>query len=359
LPSRTAPEPFLSRAGPTSCQRAPRRLLKHGVLDLEDLTFKVFVILVEDLEMPAPLVGQSIHGPHAGDEGGKRHETCHDRWEHPQLFFHPFKEAEARVLAGRLEVSGPRTQLLVRVHELRMCSLDLRARHGLSLVHTVAQGVEPRLQLLGKLAGETALRPCHLGLGLRSLRISDGLVRLPPLIRQLALEFHLLGLHGSHLLRQPADFAFRSRLLPHSIRMLHPETLDLGSKVRSQGTRRDVVGEVGRLPQTHEARTLTKTTTIKVQHTYTLQLLRQLLQRLPQLLSHGARYVLSGSGRQNLAAHIESGPRVPRCTLRPSHHRRRGGYHRRRDNNQLPPIRPYTTILVKDLVFKNKNLPTK
>jgi hypothetical protein len=31
--------------------------------------------------------------------------------------------------------------------------------------------------------------------------------------------------------RQPAAFVFRSRLLPNSIRMLHPETLDFGSKL--------------------------------------------------------------------------------------------------------------------------------
>jgi hypothetical protein len=151
-------------------------------------------------------------------------------------------------LAGRLEGSGPRTQLPVRVHELRMRPLDLRTHRGLGFVHAAAQGVEPHLQLLGKLAGETALHPRKLGLGLRSLRVSNGLVRLPPLLRQLAPEIRLLGLHGGHLLRQPAAFAFGSRPLLHNIRMLHPETLDLGSKLRSQGTRRDVVGEVGRLP---------------------------------------------------------------------------------------------------------------
>jgi hypothetical protein len=67
-----------------------------------------------------------------------------------------------------------------------------------------------------------------------------------------APEVRLLGLHGGHFLRQPVVFAFRSRLLPDSIRMLRLEALDLGSHVRSQGTRRDVVGEVGRLTQTHE-----------------------------------------------------------------------------------------------------------
>jgi hypothetical protein len=43
-------------------------------------------------------------------------------------------------------------------------------------------------------------------------------------------------------------FTFRSRLLPNSICMLRTETLDFGSKLRSQSTRRDMVGEVGRLP---------------------------------------------------------------------------------------------------------------
>jgi hypothetical protein len=42
-------------------------------------------------------------------------------------------------------------------------------------------------------------------------------------------------------------FAFRSRLLLNSIRMLRPETLDFGSHVHSQDTRRNAVGEVGRL----------------------------------------------------------------------------------------------------------------
>ena len=60
--------------------------------------------------------------------------------------------------------------------------------------------------------------------------------------------------------------------------------------------------------------------------------------RLPQLLGHGARHVLSGSGRQNLAARAEGGPRVPRGTLRPNHRRWQSGRHRRRDNSQLPPI---------------------
>ena len=130
-----------------------------------------------------------------------------------------------------------------------MRPLDLHVRRGLGFVQTVVQGASPRLQLLGELAGETALRPHKLGLGLRSLHISNGLVRLPPLLRQLAPEIRLLGFHSGHLLHQPAAFAFCSQLLPNNICILRPEMLDLGSKLRSQSTRRDVVGEVGRLPQ--------------------------------------------------------------------------------------------------------------
>jgi hypothetical protein len=100
----------------------------------------------------------------------------------------------------------------------------------------MAQAVEPCLQILGALAGETALRPCKLGISLRSLRIGNGLVRLRPLLHQLAPESPLLGLHSGQLLCEPSAFAFRSRLLPDSIRMLRPETLDFGSKLSSQRT---------------------------------------------------------------------------------------------------------------------------
>jgi hypothetical protein len=126
---------------------------------------------------------------------------------------------------------------------------DLRACQGLGFIHAIAQAIEPCLRILGALAGETALRPSKLGIGLRSLRIGNGLVRLPPLLHQLAPEFPLLGLHSGQLLRQPSAFAFRNRLLPDSICMLRRETLDFGSKLYSQSTQRDMVGEVGRLTQ--------------------------------------------------------------------------------------------------------------
>jgi hypothetical protein len=42
--------------------------------------------------------------------------------------------------------------------------------------------------------------------------------------------------------------------------MLRPETLDFGSKLQSQGTQRNMVGEGDRLPQeTHEIRNHIKT----------------------------------------------------------------------------------------------------
>jgi hypothetical protein len=145
--------------------------------------------------------------------------------------------------------SGPHTQLPVHVHELRMRPLDLRARRRLGFVHAIAQAVEPRLQLLNALAGETGLNPRKFGLRLSSLRIGNGLVRVPPLLHQLTPEIPPLSLRRSQPLRQPAVFVFRSRLLLNRIRMLCPETLDFGSKLRSQSTQRNMVGEVRRLPQ--------------------------------------------------------------------------------------------------------------
>jgi hypothetical protein len=70
---------------PHPIEERPRRLLKHRVFNLEDFSFKVLVRLVEDLEMPTPLAGQSIHGTLAGDEVGKRHEARHDGRKHCQL----------------------------------------------------------------------------------------------------------------------------------------------------------------------------------------------------------------------------------------------------------------------------------
>jgi hypothetical protein len=121
-----------------------------------------------------------------------------------------------------------------------MRPLDLHVRRGLHFVQAVAQATEPRLQLLGMLAGETALCPHKFGLGLRSLRLSIGSVCVPPLLRQLVPEIHLLGLHSRHPLRQLVASVFHSWLFPSSFRMLRSEALDpaleslpLGSKLRS------------------------------------------------------------------------------------------------------------------------------
>jgi hypothetical protein len=155
-------------------------------------------------------------------------------------------------LAGRFEGGGPRTQLPVRVHELRMRPLDLRTRRGLSFVHAVAQAAESRLQLLGALAGETGLRPCKFGLGLSSLCIGNGLVRIPPLLCQLTPEIPLLGLRSSQPLRQPAAFVFRSRTT--SVCCARRRSISVAnSEVRASDAH--MVGEGGRLPQkTHEIR---------------------------------------------------------------------------------------------------------
>jgi hypothetical protein len=73
----------------------------------------------------------------------------------------------------------------------------------------------------------------------------------------------------------------------------------------------------------------------------------QLLRRMPQLMGHRARHILSGDGRRNRAARAEGGPRVLRSTLRTNHRRRRSGRHRSREDSQLSQIRPCTMISFK------------
>jgi hypothetical protein len=171
-------------------------------------------------------------------------------------------------MTGRFEGHGPCTQLPIRVHKLSMRPLDLRACRGLRLVQAVAQATEPRLHLLGVLAGETSLRPRKIGLGLRELCLNTSFVYVPPLLRQPTPEVLLLGLRGRQPLCQPAALVFRSRLVPNSIHMLRSEVLDLaiesvplGSKLRRQGARRNLVGEGGRLPQKkHQIQNHIKTT---------------------------------------------------------------------------------------------------
>jgi hypothetical protein len=48
----------------------------------------------------------------------------------------------------------------------------------------------------------------------------------------------------------------------------------------------------------------------------------QLLQRMPQLMGHRARHILSGGGQRNRAARAEGSPWVLRSTLRTNRRRR-------------------------------------
>ena len=100
---------------------------------------------------------------------------------------------------------------------------------------------------------------------LRSLRLDDGLVGLPPFLRQLAAEVRLLGLQGGHLLRQPAVFALRNRLLPDGVRVLRLKSLDFGRHICSKGTRCHAFGEVGRLTETHKTTIPMETANTEVQ----------------------------------------------------------------------------------------------
>jgi hypothetical protein len=44
--------------------------LHYGVLNLVDISLKIFIGLVEDLEVPAPFAGEHVHRPLTGDQGG-------------------------------------------------------------------------------------------------------------------------------------------------------------------------------------------------------------------------------------------------------------------------------------------------
>jgi hypothetical protein len=201
----------------------------------------------------APLVGQRIHSPLAGDEGGIRHEARHNGRERLQLLLQPFEEPKARLSVGHLEVSSPRTQLAVRVHELFARPLNLHASRSLGPLHAGLQSVEPRLPFLGAMAGETLLRPRQFGLRLSRLRLGDGLIGLLPFLHQLAPEVSPFALQGGHLFRQPAVFALRSRFFPDDVRVLRPKSLDFGIHARRKGARCHAVGEVGRLTDAHQS----------------------------------------------------------------------------------------------------------
>ena len=79
------PDSLSAVRAPHPIEKRPSRPLQHWVLDLEDPALEAFVRLVEDFEVLAPLTGQGIHGPLAGDEGGEGHEARHNGREHLQL----------------------------------------------------------------------------------------------------------------------------------------------------------------------------------------------------------------------------------------------------------------------------------
>jgi hypothetical protein len=45
----------------------PGGFLHNGLFDLIDISLKIFICLVEDLEVPAPFAGECVHRPLAGD----------------------------------------------------------------------------------------------------------------------------------------------------------------------------------------------------------------------------------------------------------------------------------------------------
>jgi hypothetical protein len=79
------PDSLSAMRAPHSIKKRPSQLLQHRVLDQEDFALEAFVRLVEGLEVPAPLTGQGIHGPLAGDEGGEGHGARHNGRKHLQL----------------------------------------------------------------------------------------------------------------------------------------------------------------------------------------------------------------------------------------------------------------------------------
>jgi hypothetical protein len=81
-PVRPLPDSLSAVWAPHPIEKCPSRPLQNRVLDLEDFALEAFIRLVEDLKVPASLVGQGIRGPLTGDEGGKGHEARHSCQEH-------------------------------------------------------------------------------------------------------------------------------------------------------------------------------------------------------------------------------------------------------------------------------------
>jgi hypothetical protein len=98
---------------PHPVKEGTRGVLHHRVFDLENLAPKIFIRSVEDLIVTAPLAGQRVHRPFAGDEGGKGHKSLHNGRERQQFLLQPLEEAKARLPVGHFEISSPRAQLAV------------------------------------------------------------------------------------------------------------------------------------------------------------------------------------------------------------------------------------------------------
>jgi hypothetical protein len=121
---------------PHPVEEGSRGFLHHRVLNLVNLALEILISLVEDLVVSAPFARQRVHRPFAGDQGGIGHKALHNGGECQQLLLQPLEAAKSGLLIWHFEVSGPRAQLVVRVHKLFARLLSLRARRGLGPLHT-------------------------------------------------------------------------------------------------------------------------------------------------------------------------------------------------------------------------------
>jgi hypothetical protein len=65
------------------------------ILNLVNLALEILIRSVEDLIVTAPFVGQRVHRPFAGDQGGIGHKSLHNGRERQQLLLQPLEAAKA------------------------------------------------------------------------------------------------------------------------------------------------------------------------------------------------------------------------------------------------------------------------
>jgi hypothetical protein len=94
---------------------------------LKDISLKIFIGLVDDLEVPAPFTGERVHRPLASDQGGIRHKPLHDSGECLQLLLHPLQAAKSGLSIRHFEITGPRAQPAVCIYKQLVRPLCLRA----------------------------------------------------------------------------------------------------------------------------------------------------------------------------------------------------------------------------------------